>query len=77
MAAGSPAANGAMGKALDCWRDDLDLSVEDLAALTPYDAEDLAVTLSGNVPAPDGHGPAICRALADFMEAQTVMAASA
>jgi hypothetical protein len=66
-----PALNGALGMALGCLADELNLTVDDLADRTPYDADDLSVTLLGETPIPDGHGPACLRAMADVIEYQT------
>lgn len=63
--------NGALGMALDALRDELGLSVDDLALRTPYEGVDLSVTLLGEVPAPVGHLPSMARAMADVIEYQS------
>lgn len=74
LTAGSPALNGALGMALDALRDELGLTIRDLAERTPYDDTALSMTLLGKVPATDGHLPSMARALADVIEYQTLAA---
>jgi hypothetical protein len=77
MATRSPAHNGALGMALDAWRDDLGLSLTDLADRTDIDEKDLHRLLSGHTPVAAGHQSKCLRALADVIEFQTTVAASA
>lgn len=63
--------NCAVGITLDALRDELGLSVNDLALRTPYEGADLSVTLLGEVPAPAGHLQAMARAMADVIEYQS------
>lgn len=77
LTAGSPVMNGALGMALDALRDELGLSVDDLALRTPYEGEALSMTLLGEVPAHADHLPSMARAMADVMEFQSRESASA
>lgn len=77
MTAGKPVTNGRLGLAVDALRDELGLTMADLADRTTFDEVELYPTLSGEVPAAAGHVAESLRALADVIDFQSKLPASA